>query len=333
MKAPRSLANIMLLAGALMLAPLQIEAQGACSPMLCVSPNPAPNGIATLSWDTGDGSHGMVYVSIDDGPEMLIGEGSSGAVTSNAIEAGKVYSIALYGPSGRRPALAMTGVARDQRINIYDYFPNWHIADDGAGFYYLDADPSVTQPPGTWHINTYGAPGPFGFFTVTAPASSGSPAEQDRYLVTPEEGMFSFRRWRENTAFNNAAMQNHGFPGTRPHPVPLRLAYSQLPALVKTTGATLPMSYQYEPNNGQQLLLPAGPPQVSELHFEYDWLSPRSGEPEFFFLRVSGYAQDQQWGKFFHEDFYLGQVPVCGEPGRSFPGLRRFTALGLRLPG
>jgi glycosyltransferase involved in cell wall biosynthesis len=53
-------------------------------------------GMTEIIWDTGDGSEGEIYVSIDDEPEMLFAIGPDGSKKAEWIVAGSSYDFRLY---------------------------------------------------------------------------------------------------------------------------------------------------------------------------------------------------------------------------------------------
>jgi tRNA (mo5U34)-methyltransferase len=69
-------------------------------PVLSASLNPVPagegQGQTTISWDTCDGSIGKVYVSINDGEELLFADGRRGSAPAHWIETGSNYEFRLY---------------------------------------------------------------------------------------------------------------------------------------------------------------------------------------------------------------------------------------------
>jgi hypothetical protein len=69
-------------------------------PMLQASPNPVPDGTrpgrTTVTWDTGDGSTGEVYVSFNGGPEVLFGRGAVGNQDAPWINADSSYDFSLF---------------------------------------------------------------------------------------------------------------------------------------------------------------------------------------------------------------------------------------------
>jgi tRNA (mo5U34)-methyltransferase len=69
-------------------------------PFLSASPNPAPPGEVsaktTISWDTADGSIGKVFVSINEGQEVLFADGRRSSAPAHWIETGSNYEFRLY---------------------------------------------------------------------------------------------------------------------------------------------------------------------------------------------------------------------------------------------
>jgi hypothetical protein len=83
-------------------------------PVLTAAPNPVPAGSGlgstTISWSTGDGSVGQVYVSEDGGPEALVTQGQGGSEQANWIRAGTTYEFRLYASRDRAKRLAAVTV-------------------------------------------------------------------------------------------------------------------------------------------------------------------------------------------------------------------------------
>lgn len=83
---------------------------------LSASPNPVPAGsgpgTTTITWNTGDGSVGLVYVSQDGSPESLFAQGSSGSQSASWITPGSVYSFRLYAATAPSTVLASVTVTR-----------------------------------------------------------------------------------------------------------------------------------------------------------------------------------------------------------------------------
>ena len=79
--------------------PLETASQCATA-YIRASPNPVPagegQGQTTISWDTCDGSIGKVYVSINDGQELLFADGRRGSAPAHWIETGSNYEFRLY---------------------------------------------------------------------------------------------------------------------------------------------------------------------------------------------------------------------------------------------
>jgi hypothetical protein len=96
------------------LADVKVERQR--TPMITASPNPVTvaNGVAptTITWSTGDGSPGQVYVAIDGQAEALFAGGSEGSHEAAWIRPGSVFEFSLYrGPdrTKRLGAVTVTG--------------------------------------------------------------------------------------------------------------------------------------------------------------------------------------------------------------------------------
>jgi hypothetical protein len=77
---------------------------------LSAAPNPVPvtagQGSATLTWSTGDGSVGQIYVSRNGEPEKLVTQGTEGAARVSWIELGSTYDFTLYAGSEHKQKLA-----------------------------------------------------------------------------------------------------------------------------------------------------------------------------------------------------------------------------------
>jgi hypothetical protein len=88
-------------------------------PILSASPNPIPAGdpdkpVAStqITWDTGDGTIGNLYVKIDREDERLVGRAPSGSMNIDWIQFDSVYEFRLYGKK-RSKLLATLTVTRD----------------------------------------------------------------------------------------------------------------------------------------------------------------------------------------------------------------------------
>jgi len=86
-------------------------------PLLFATPNPVPTGRdvgkTQIAWSTGDGSAGEVYVTVDDGPEILFARNPQGSQDANWIADGSVYVFRLYKVAKERTLLASTTVRRN----------------------------------------------------------------------------------------------------------------------------------------------------------------------------------------------------------------------------
>jgi hypothetical protein len=81
---------------------------------ITASPNPVPAGQApgttTVTWNTGDGSGGQVYVSKNGEPDALFADGPTGSAPAPWIEAGKTYEFRLYAGTDHTKVLVKTQV-------------------------------------------------------------------------------------------------------------------------------------------------------------------------------------------------------------------------------
>jgi hypothetical protein len=97
------------------LSPVGSAAPGAT---IAASPNPVPAGeevgTTTITWNTGDGTAGQVYVSVDGGPESIFGGGPPGSAAAPWIQAGKTYEFRLYAGTEHATVLAKTEVTRSK---------------------------------------------------------------------------------------------------------------------------------------------------------------------------------------------------------------------------
>ena len=74
-------------------------------------PQVKESGTTTVTWNTGDGTDGQVYVgSPDGGPELLFAAGPTGSVPAPWIRAGKTGEFRLYAGTEHAKVLAKTQV-------------------------------------------------------------------------------------------------------------------------------------------------------------------------------------------------------------------------------
>ena len=87
--------------------------------VLMANPNPVPPGAepgkAIVSWSTGDGRVGEVYVSIDNGAEVLFARDSQGSQEADWISTGKVYEFRLYAGREHKQLLSSVRITRNAR--------------------------------------------------------------------------------------------------------------------------------------------------------------------------------------------------------------------------
>jgi hypothetical protein len=81
---------------------------------ITASPNPVPAGegvgTTTITWNTGDGTAGQVYVSVDGESESIFGGGPPGSAAAPWIQPGKRYEFRLYAGTEHVTVLARTQV-------------------------------------------------------------------------------------------------------------------------------------------------------------------------------------------------------------------------------
>jgi hypothetical protein len=96
--------------------PSQTAAKSAKSPVIRAEPNPVPPGTepgsTVISWDTGDGNVGEVYVSISGAPEQLFSRYASASRPANWISSGQAYEFVLYRGTNHSERLASVKVTR-----------------------------------------------------------------------------------------------------------------------------------------------------------------------------------------------------------------------------
>jgi hypothetical protein len=81
---------------------------------ITASPNPVTtgegSGTTTITWNTGDGTAGQVYVSEDGGAETLFTAGPTGSAPAPWIRAGKTFEFRLYAGTEHTRVLGKTQV-------------------------------------------------------------------------------------------------------------------------------------------------------------------------------------------------------------------------------
>jgi hypothetical protein len=90
----------------------------ASAPTITASPNPVPisegPGTTTITWNTGDGTAGQIYVSEDGAPERLFTAGPSGSLAAPWIQPGKTFEFRLYAGTEHAKVLARIQVTGRQ---------------------------------------------------------------------------------------------------------------------------------------------------------------------------------------------------------------------------
>ena len=87
---------------------------GASTATITALPNPVAvgegHGTTTITWNTGDGSVGQVYLAKDGEPEAAFASGTPGSQEAPWIEAGKTYEFRLYAGTEHSKMLAKVQV-------------------------------------------------------------------------------------------------------------------------------------------------------------------------------------------------------------------------------
>ena len=100
------------------LAPSSPVAAGPFDPALAADPNPVPPGEdagkTTISWQTGGGTMGEVYVVTNSNPETLFARGAKGQAEAPWIAADSTYEFRLYSGTDHKTILRRVIVTRAQ---------------------------------------------------------------------------------------------------------------------------------------------------------------------------------------------------------------------------
>ena len=87
---------------------------GAAAATITASPNPVTisdkAGTTTITWNTGDGTMGQVYVMEDGAPDHLFSTGPTGSAPAPWIGPGKTFEFSLYAGTEHAKVLAKTQV-------------------------------------------------------------------------------------------------------------------------------------------------------------------------------------------------------------------------------
>jgi len=98
---------------------------------ITASPNPVPAGeglgTTTITWNTGDGTFGQVYVSADGGPEAPFNAAPSGSFTAGWIQVGQTYEFRLYAGTEHATLLSKTQVTRSKIADESFSFSQWAV--------------------------------------------------------------------------------------------------------------------------------------------------------------------------------------------------------------
>ncbi len=94
--------------------PSKAPEANASTATITASPNPVPvgqgAGTTTITWNTGDGSAGQVYLSKEGGPEAIFASGTPGSAAAPWIDVGTTYEFRLYAGTEHTKMLAKTQV-------------------------------------------------------------------------------------------------------------------------------------------------------------------------------------------------------------------------------
>ena len=97
-------------------APSSPVATGPFDPALTADPNPVPPGEdagkTMISWQTGDGTPGEVYVMTNSNPETLFAKGPKGRAEAPWIAADSSYEFRLYSGTDHKTILRRVIVTR-----------------------------------------------------------------------------------------------------------------------------------------------------------------------------------------------------------------------------
>lgn len=92
----------------------QAASPAASAATITASPNPVTTGegpgTTTITWNTGDGTTGQIYVSEDGGPERLFTAGPKGSLPAPWIQTGKTFDFSLYAGTEHTKVLAKVQV-------------------------------------------------------------------------------------------------------------------------------------------------------------------------------------------------------------------------------
>ena len=92
----------------------EVNASAASTATITASPNPVTTGekagTTTITWNTGDGKTGQVYVSEDGTSERLFVEGPGGSTVPDWIQPEKTHEFRLYAGTEHAKVLAKVQV-------------------------------------------------------------------------------------------------------------------------------------------------------------------------------------------------------------------------------
>lgn len=157
---------------------------------LTANPNAIPAGMAlettTISWNTGDGALGQIYVATDRGGEVLFAEGATGSQEAPWIASGFSYVFRLYWGTAREAWLAEATVTRPATQTDVYASPNPVPAGPGLGTTTITWTTGDGSEGEVW-VSTSGGPE-----ALFATGSSGS--QEAPWILGGRSYLFCLRR-------------------------------------------------------------------------------------------------------------------------------------------
>ena len=218
--------------------------------MLVATPNPALAtsgvGTTTLLWDTGDGSVGQIWVSVDGGPDILVAAGTSASLPIGWIQRGHAYTFRLYAGATHATVLAST------------------VVTAGATLY---ASPQPVAPPGglgttgiTWDTGGNGS-GDVRVSVNGGPEVSfagGERGTRSAPWIQPG-GSYVFRLYVAGTPLAAVEVRTAAGLGAAPNPVPIDSSITGSTTISWSTGTAQVGQVWVSANGGPPLLVAQGP--------------------------------------------------------------------------
>jgi hypothetical protein len=207
-------------------------------PAIAALPNPVPADPnirgTTITWSTGDGTDGVVHVSVDGGAEQVFAQGASGSSPANWIDAERTYEFRLYLVADPARVVAKVSVTRERGKSApaIDVSPNpvpagtglatatvtWTTGDQSDGEVYVsragDAERLLTRGPSgsvaanwidrtvTYQFRLYVLPSKRLAAEVTLrssaappPAATAAPAAASEETTGPSRNLSAYLLW------------------------------------------------------------------------------------------------------------------------------------------